>query len=519
MSEGAASPAIESVSSTATDERFPTAPWDDIHRRRSAVERHLDLLEDVDMAAASAWQAEKRNHHLRLVGHVLFPERPEFEITVSVLVVAETKSEELSHTIDHLRHLAALPNPLVRLQSIVVFYGADSESIHVGRAPAGIECAAIHGIRAEARQHALARSRGQFIRFLRPGEELDIRALAMEVDLFLMNPEIKLVASRDALVGWREADLLTLATEPNLALLGRRPLGESNWMVPKWIAQQVEGFDNDFRMDELSRFWFQLARVGVKAMVASQPCVTRREAAATNDRSRLEQCRQSIESDLAGLRELSSCMKWYRYVPWLFARARQSFRDAVALGLSERARKRFEERMIQFLETVGEREAPAGVTAIVMDQIHLGLCRAIEDARSNAPTSEFLGRCQEVLAHRLSQVTSVSGADLRRWLPDLPPQPFETLDARDRAALKLALEQIQTSVLLGELPATFAAMSRVGADFPGHPYERYWRGAARLARVLGDEGARTLCRRKFYRAGWQWLGRTRLVLERANVAS
>jgi hypothetical protein len=85
--------------------------------------------------------------------------------------------------------------------------------------------------------------------------------------------------------------------------------------------------------------------------------------------------------------------------------------------------------------------------------------------------------------------------------------------------LKFALEQLQVCVLLGELPIQFRALVRVGADFPGHPFATYWAGVARLARVLGDETAKSICRRKFFQYGWQWLGHARRLLEHQPSAA
>lgn len=107
---------------------------------------------------------------------------------------------------------------------------------------------------------------------------------------------------------------------------------------------------------------------------------------------------------------------------------------------------------------------------------------------------------------------------MRRWLPDVPPAPFSTLDSHDQAALAFALEQLQEAVLFGALEIPVRTMLRVGVDFPGHPYEEDWNGLGRLTRVLGDEAAKRMFRQKIMRYGWQWLGQASRLFSKSNAA-
>jgi len=213
-------------------------------------------------------------------------------------------------------------------------------------------------------------------------------------------------------------------------------------------------------------------------------------------------------SDLAGEPRL------YRYVVSLMARATWLLDKAFDEGVAEEVIEAYHRRFLDLEASIGLGNSSEGLTSLLIDQLVFMLRQKQQQTKdATRPMLRLWHEREDQLLDRIAGVSCVTGSDLRRWLPDLPPRPFADLRYSEQVALKFALEQLQVSLVLGELPIRFRSLERVAADYPGHPYERYWNSAFRLAHLLGDDAARTIVRQKFYRSGWQFLGRARRAMQ------
>jgi hypothetical protein len=211
----------------------------------------------------------------------------------------------------------------------------------------------------------------------------------------------------------------------------------------------------------------------------------------------------------------------FRYLAPLATRITWMIDRAFDLGVRHDAIESWDQRAFAWEGRVGRGLAgEEGVSAILLDQI-LAMLRQ-KTQMTTDPTRPMLrlwAERQDRLVERLGEVKYVTGSDLRRWLPELPPRPFRSFSRPERVALQFGLEQLQISLVLGELPIRFRSLERVAADFPGHPYERYWASAFRLARLVGDDTARLVFRQKLVRRGWQWMGRARRAIATRELAA
>lgn len=361
-----------------------------------------------------------------------------------------------------------------------------------------------------ARNKALADARGEFVLFLDRGQRLDPETIAAMVAAVLHSPSVKAVVRTGqdrALDRLRTDDAL-------LALTAEPPPRVSGVLFPRWLLEQSGGFVDGPASAVDGRHWIRmaLARAG-RLRVASVDIPV--EDRAPHDLTP-EEGLAHIDADLASARELAASPRRWRYVVNLLARCGGRWaagaRDGWPADLLEEAHER-----ILAAESELADAAPPSAKPLFVDLLLFAL-REQSAASSDGFSIDggsFKEREQNLLA-RLADLAPPNGADLRRWLPDLPPQPFDRLDRQDCSALKFALEQLQVSVLLGEMATPFRLLVRVGADYPGHPYEHYWNAAERLASVVGDGPAREVCRRRMFRRGWQLLGRAKRALTSAD---
>lgn len=484
-----------------------------------ALTYHVDCLTHLDWEDPAARQ--KVRFHLLLAGSALDRVEPSFVPLVSIVIAVTNGREGIPSTID-----SCVRQSHPSLEIVVVDAGStDGTSGVVASLPGPI-----HLIRIEEPNIAAARNRGireangDFIHFLEAGDELVPNAIADKLGSWGECPDARLCYTPQSSKGsvsldvvpfrQRQEDLGDVRSPLGDAMLSacsRFPFAYSTVLTPRWYLDLVGPFDEEMRGGEEARYWFRMARNGLKvsALRTAKTMCTPRESADLG-----EEIVAAIDADLKNANDLAREPRLYRYVVSLLARATWLLDKAFDENVSQERIEAFHRRFLDLESTIGRGPSAEGLTALLLDQLVFMLRQKQQQTHdATRPMLRLWHEREEQLLDRIAGVSYLTGSDLRRWLPDLPPRPFADLRRSEQIALKFALEQLQVSLVLGELPIRFRSLERVAADYPGHPYERYWSGAFRLAHLIGDEAARTIVRQKFYRSGWQFLGRARRVMQ------
>ncbi|MBY0589603.1 glycosyltransferase [bacterium] len=481
----------------------------------------LDCLNHLDWGDSSL--RSKVMFHLRHLGNLIDPLEPAFKPKVSIVIVVQDGRDVIERTL-----ASAVGQSYRSVEVIVVDDGSsDGTGPLVASLPMNVHL--IHQDRRglpEARLRGFAETTGDFVQFVEAGEELDPLCIEEKSAVWRTMPETRLCLSTSARVSDELACFTPPAWDDPRSMLGdamlsatsRTPFRLSSALVPRWYLEGLlkrpwptEGID-------VARLSICSSAEGVR--VAALPRCLVREFRRQNV-SEVDQLSQAIDSDISVMHHLADQPKLYRYLVPLSARVTWMMDKAFDLGVAHHRIEAWDQKVADWESQVGKaRGASEGTTAILLDQV-LTMLRQ-KSFSTEDPTRPLLRLWhdrQERLLDRISEVKYVTGSDLRRWLPELPPRAFGELSRPERAALKFGLEQLQVSLVLGVLPIRFRSLERVAADYPGHPYERYWSSAFRLARLVGDETARQVFRQKLVRRGWAWMGKARRAVVAREVMS
>ena len=483
----------------------------------------IDTLENLDWNEPG-WPEQKVDYALHLLGYLFDPFHPGFQPLVSIVIPVHNGRDHIE------RALRSCQQQSYSHHEIIV---VDDESTDGTAEFIQSLDVPVRLIRQSKKTAAAARNRGmlaaggQFIHLLDADDELLPHAIEEKVQALAYHPEARLCYSLfeskgdiGAGVGFDQMSLddpRSGTGDPMLAVTSRFPFQASAMLLARWFVTRVGGFDEEMVQAEDAEYWFRMARHDLRAVARRRPG-TRRYRGPRSLTSRVIESRYwAIISDLRCADDLGRHPRLYRYIPYLITRATWLLDRAFDEGMPQEQLEELHSKLLDFERGVGKWQPGAdGLTAILLDQLVLSLRQKIE--QTTDVTRPMLRLWQERidnLLDRISDIPFVTGSDLRRWLPDLPAQRYDRLVLSDQVRLKFALDQLQLTTVMGELPIRFRTLARVASDFSGHPYQRYWQYALRLATLVGDETARSIFRQKFFRAGWQMMGRARRSLKMA----
>jgi glycosyltransferase involved in cell wall biosynthesis len=475
---------------------------------------HVDCLTHLDWS--DSLHLPKVAFHLRMLGSLIDPLEPSFLPKVSIVVVVRDGRETIEQTI-----ACAVGQTHRSKEVIVVDDGSiDGTAPFVASLPISVRL--IHQERLGlgiARQRGLAEATGDFVQFLDAGDELASSAVEEKLAAWRVMADARVCISEcgrpsDELACFTPPawdDPRSMLGDPMLSATSRTPWNLAGILVPRWYLESFRVIPWGSDGIDSAGLAIRSAAEGVRVAALPKLLAQVRRASSASDGMQLT---WAIDRDIASLQLLADRPKFYRYLAPLSARITWMMDKAFDVGVSHERIEEWDQQVSDWEARIGKSEtAMEGTTAILLDQILTMLRqKSLSTSDATRPLLRLWQDRQERLLDRIDRVKYVTGSDLRRWLPEVAPRPFDQLSRPERTALKFGLEQLQVSLVLGELPIRFRSLERVAADYPGHPYERYWSSAFRLARLVGDETARQVFRQKLVRHGWAWMGRARQVV-------
>lgn len=489
----------------------------------SPILYHLDRLTHLDWARDGADTISlKALYHLRMLGYTLDPSDDVFSPLVSIVIPVYNGVEFITRAL-----ASGTAQSYPKIEILVVDDGStDATASLVQSFPGPIQLLRQENAGpAAARNRGVAAARGDLVHFLDADDELLPGAIQDKLDLFARIPDARLCFSHFHCVlagapglGFEQVghdDDRSALWDPILATTSRFPFQFSTVLVPRWYLLHVGPIEEDLRQSEDTRYWLRMARAGLRAVALAEPRTRRYRRPESLTGQQVEARRWAIEADLRSAEELLEEPRKYRYLVSLASRMTWILDKAFDEGMPQDQIETLHARILDFEARMCAKTGPSeGLVSLLADQLVFMLRekqRYTQDAMR--PMLRLWHEREMQLLARVRRARPLTGSELRRWLPDLPPQPFSSLTRQEKVSLKYALEQLQISLTMGEAPIRFRSLERLAADYPGHPYERYWRGLFRLARIMGDAAARTVSQQKFLRESWQLAGRARRVLQ------
>lgn len=520
----------------------------------SPIRYHLDCLTHLDWSQDDGGLSLKALYHLRMLGYTFDRTEEAFRPLVSIVIPVYNGADFIARSL-----ASCLAQTYSKIEILVVDDGSADETASIVESmgdPVRLLRQQNAGP-AAARNQGVALAQGDLIHFLDADDELLPHAIQDKLDVLARVPDARLcfshfdvaldapppvipVTPRPVPAGRSQRDcgkrseraegsgagIQALGFEqvshdddhsalwdPMRAVTSRFPFQISTLLVPRWYLKQVGPIEEDLRQAEDARYWFRMAKVGLKAVALAESQTRRYRRPESLTGQRVESRRWSIDADLRSAGDLLHEPRKYRYIVGLVTRMTWILDKAFSEGMSQDQVEALHGRILDF-EAKLCASSSSGLVSLLADQIVFMLREKMRHtADSLCPMLRLWHEREEQLLSRVRSARMVTGCELRRWLPDLPPRSYSSLARAEQVSLKHALEQLQISMTMGELPIRFRSLERVASDYPGHPYERYWRSLFRLARVMGDGAARSIGRQKFFREGWQLAGRARRVLQ------
>ena len=206
------------------------------------------------------------NHHLPLVSIVIpvYNEKPE--------VLRKTVETALAQTYPNCEILLVDDGSREGLPALL---GPLHDQVRCIRQPnAGVPT---------ARNHGIARARGDFIHFLDADDLLDETSVEVKLRVFFHVPDVEICFNHYRCVGDNGVKSAVNHTPPPVGdefcpsrgllrtVLTRFPFQISSMLFPRWVLLDVGPFEYDLRQGQDNRHWFRLALRDTKVAGISRP--------------------------------------------------------------------------------------------------------------------------------------------------------------------------------------------------------------------------------------------------------
>jgi hypothetical protein len=477
----------------------PAAPWPEALVARPAplagAEWHLRCLELL-LAASPARHAPRLVYHARWLGHFLWPDDPDFLPRISVVTPVYNRAGMAAEAV---ASALALDWPAVE---VVVVDDGSSDALADALAPfAGrirVWSQPNRGV-AAARNRGVALARGELVTFLDSDNLVDEDAIRRwlaglsavpDAELCFAQPRLAVEAGVPPVVErpWPTGGPRCPTQDFLAATTRAHPFLNVGTLTARWRILDAGPFDETLRWGEDTRFWFQLALAGTKAIGLRGGLNTRRVLAG------------GLTASLAAARQQLSRVAWlnlldvlrtpraWRYVLIALQRT-ESFQRWAAMDASDDpSLASLREALIH---EVGELER-GGVRDGLSPRLLLALMRGFVGRMGERGLGDpSQGRLQAPLAAALDaaipRCPPATGLDFAYW------RDVET-DRHGRELLRELLAHADESARLGSPWTSFGELARHHKLAPDRNAERRWKALARVEQVLGVAGTRRLLR-------------------------
>ena len=245
------------------------------------LQRLIELLDAKPLPDREVDRA-RRLYHARWLGHLLAPERAEFEPPVTILIPVYNRASMAVEAIE-----SCLAQNWRPLEILIIDDGSTDDLagalMRFGDAVRVVRQA--NGGVSSARNAGIRLAKGDFIHFLDSDNLLAPAAVARKLDGFARFPDAELCYSLAKLEGECRPDEPRIplpdgsATCPTTSLLAnhrRYPFYISCVMLPRYTLLSSGGFEEDLRRGEDTRFWVKLALRDTKVIGLGAQLTTRR---------------------------------------------------------------------------------------------------------------------------------------------------------------------------------------------------------------------------------------------------
>jgi hypothetical protein len=268
--------AAEALSAAATAWRQPDLPDGLVARPcpQPAARWHFERLasgtthDDVKCA--------RRMFHARLLGFLLAPDLPQFRPPVTIVIPVFNRANVCAEAVE-----SCLAQSWRPLEILVVDDGSTDDlatALHRFGDAVRLLRKENGGV-SSARNMGIGAARGDFIHFLDSDNLLTPEAVARKVAAFAAIADAELCYSLSDNRGFEDRPIRVPAptgdagcTTSSLirAVSERYPFFVSCAMLPRWVALDTGGFEEDLRRGEDMRYWFVLGLRDTKAIALAQ---------------------------------------------------------------------------------------------------------------------------------------------------------------------------------------------------------------------------------------------------------
>jgi glycosyltransferase involved in cell wall biosynthesis len=464
---------------------LPPAQW---HQRR------LEAL--VAAPAPGPGAAARLAYHARWLGHLLWPDEPDWRPRISVVIAVYNRAVMAAEAVQSALALRWSP-----LEVIVVDDGSTDE---LERALAPFrDCIRLwrqpnRGV-ANARNRGVALATGELVNFLDSDNLLDPDAGERWIAAFRLVPDAAVCFAEprlmleDGAVGnatrvWPTGGPGCPTRDLLEATCAGHPFLNVGALTARFEILAAGPFDESLAYGEDTRFWFQLALRGAKAIGLRDPLNTRRflRSGLTASRAHPERA-QSAVPWLNLIDVLRTPAAW-SHLPSAIGRLWLYDRWAAFDASDDPRAESLRDELIAEVERLGRLSAAGSPSARPVLRLLRAFTREIEErAAGSSGDGRLQARIVAALERSLERSPAPGPVDLEHWLPHAG-------DLRLAEALRDVAAAADASARRGEPWAPFARLLELRKLAPDVATKRRWKTLARLEAVAGPTATRRLLR-------------------------
>ncbi len=458
---------------------------------------HLNGLREGDRRQPGEADKVRAAYHARWLGRFLFPDEARFQPKVSVVIPVHNRASTIAAAVD-----SALGQTYPAVEVIGVDDGSSDETGEILAAYGErirVYRQENRGVSA-ARNAAIEMATGDYIHFLDSDDILHSECLSRKVAAFAVIADADLCFHRAIEIGPRGLRFSAMktgfpdggkycpTTDFMVSITNRMPFVPSMTMLTRWRALDAPRFDEDVHFGEDHRYYFHLARLGIKVCGLRDQLTLKRE--------RTDSLSLGNEATLPTLRlgrvrtltELVEAPELWQHLPsYLGPVAIPANLWNLQLSAEEPAVAEICRRLLDDVESYGDGARRSGLSPLII--LHLLLITAgrfrIRLERLKIHRGSFHIALVEALDQAIRTAAPLTRDDVEFWRAvSVPPLPQNGVLALIEANPDLAA--------LEDAPSRLTDLIRRWSSDPG---PRRWALLLQLTPRVGIARAQTIAQR------------------------